>query len=342
MHATAFLQKPDAARIGSIVVLHGAEAGLKDAARQLIVRSVFENEEDAEAGLTRLAGGDAEWRRVRDELSTVSMFGDRRVVMVDDADEWVSEHRSSLEAYFDKPSRQSVFVLDVKTWRSNTRLAKKLANAGLELDCSELKGAALFQWLTSRAKSGYDKQMTRDAAGLMVELAGSGLSLLEQELAKVAAYVGEREKITVEDVRALVGGWKAETTWRMTDAVRDGQPAVALTALGKLLHSGEAPQKILGGVNYVFRKYARATELARDGASLRGALQQAGVFPRDIDSSERFLRRIGRPRAERIRARLVEADRNLKGGSRVSGRLQLEMLLLELSGAGPRTSTSTG
>jgi DNA polymerase III subunit delta len=336
MHATAFLQKPDAAQLRPIVVLHGSEAGLKEAARRVILQFVFANDEDASAGLTRLAGKDADWRRVRDELATVSMFGDRRVVVVEDADDFVSEHRDSLETYFNKPSRQSVFVLDVKTWRSNTRLAKKLADVGLDLDCSELKGAALFNWLTARAKTEYGKQLTRDSVGLMVELAGAGLSLLEQELAKLAAYIGDRERIGVEDVRAVVGGWRAETTWQMTDAIRDGQPATALVALGKLLHAGEAPQKILGGVNYVFRKYARATELARDGASLRAALQQAGVFPQQIDATERYLRRIGRPRAERIRVRLLEADRGLKGGSRVGEQLQLELLLLQLSGALPQ------
>lgn len=336
MHATAFLQRPDAAEIPPIVVLHGSEAGLKEAARRAIAARVFADSADAEAGLTRLTGRDAEWRRVRDELATVSMFGDKRIVIVEEADEFVSEHRDGLEAYFDRPSRQSVFVLDVKTWRSNTRLARKLADAGLELDCSELKGAALFTWLGTRAKSEYGKQLTRDAAGLMVELAGAGLTLLEQELAKLAAYVGERERIGVEDVRAVVGGWKAETTWKMTDAVRDGQAAAALVALGKLLHAGEAPQKILGGVNFVFRKYARATELSRDGVPLRAALQQAGVFPQQIDASERYLRRIGRPRAERIRSRLLEADRGLKGGSRVGEQLQMELLLLELAGVGSK------
>lgn len=335
MHATAFLQKPDAAELRPIVVLHGGEAGLKDAVRRVILERLFANDEDAASGLIRLTGRDTEWRRVRDELSTVSMFGDRRVVIVEEADDFISAHREQLEAYFSKPSRQSLFILDVKTWRSNTRLAKKLRDVGLELDCSELKGAALFTWLTGRAKSEYGKQLTRDSAALVVELAGSGLSLLEQELAKLVAYIGDRDRIGVEDVRAVVGGWRAETTWQMTDAVRDGQPAAALVALGKLLHAGEAPQKILGGVNFVFRKCARATELARDGATLRGALQQAGVFPQQIDATERYLRRIGRPRAERIRTRLLEADRGLKGGSRVGGQLQLELLLLELAGALP-------
>ena len=63
------------------------------------------------------------------------------------------------------------------------------------------------------------------------------------------------------------------------------------------------------------------------------ALQQAGVFPRDVDATERYLRRIGRQRAEQILSLLLQADSGLKGGSRLSERLQLELLLLRLSGA---------
>jgi DNA polymerase-3 subunit delta len=159
------------------------------------------------------------------------------------------------------------------------------------------------------------------------------MGLLDQELAKLTAYVGDRARIGLDDVRALVGGWRAETTWKMTDAVRDGSPSLALQALDKLLTAGEAAPKILGGLNYVFRKYARATELSRRGTTLRAALQQAGVFPRDVDAAERYLRRIGRQRAERIIALLLQADSGLKGGSRLPERLQLEQLLLRLCGS---------
>jgi DNA polymerase-3 subunit delta len=142
----------------------------------------------------------------------------------------------------------------------------------------------------------------------MIELAGTGMALLDQELAKLTAYAGDCVRIGLDDVRALVGGWRAETTWKMTDAIRDGSPAVALQALEKLLSAGEPAPKVLGGLNYVFRKPARATELSRRGTPLRAALQQAGVFPRDVDATERYLRRIGRQRAEQIPALLLQAD----------------------------------
>lgn len=332
MHATDFLQSSEDAQIPPLVVIHGPEAYLKTAAQQLLVRRTLGETTGAAGGITRLAGRVADWRSVHDDLVTVSMFGTKRIVIVEEADDFVSATRDSLERYFDRPARQSVLVLEVKTWRNNTRLAKKLVDAGLELDCSELKGAALTGWLVRRAERYYGRRISRDAVTLLVELAGTSLALLEQELAKLAAYVGDRAQITADDVRTLVGGWRAETTWRMTDAVRDGRPDVALAALDKLLRGGEAPQRIFGGVAFVFRKTARATELSRQGLPLRAALQQAGVHPRELQAAEAYLRRLGRTRAERIRARLLEADGALKGGSRLPERLQLERLLLELTG----------
>ena len=333
MHATQFLSRTPSQKIAPLVVLHGGEAHLKDASRRALCRLVLGSDDEQDMGLTRFNSRDAQWKNVRDELLTVSMFGDRRLVVVDDADEFVTAHRAALEEYADKPSRQAVLVLDVKTWRKNTRLAKKVDAGGLELDCSELAGAHLLRWLAEHAEARYGKQLTRDAAALMAELAGTGMGLLDQELAKLTAYVGERAQIGIDDVRALVGGWRAETTWKMTDAVRDGSPSAALQALEKLLCAGEPAPKIMGGLNYVFRKYARATELSRRGTPLRAALTQAGVFPRDVDAAERYLRRIGRQRAEQIMALLLHSDSGVKGGSRLSERLQLELLVLRLCGS---------
>lgn len=331
MHATQYLRKPDSAS-GPVVVMHGGESHLKQASLKALRQQVLGSGEDDAIGESRFPGT-AEWWAVRDELLTVSMFTSRRLVVVSDADDFVTAHRSSLEGYVDKPAGKSVLVLDLKSWRKNTRLAKSLSGVGLELDCGELKGAQLTGWLIEEAKTAYDKQLTRDAAALMVELAGTGLTLLDQELQKLTSYVGDRDRINVDDVRTLVGGWKAETTWTMINAIRDGQPDLALNCLDKLLTAGEPGPKILGGMNFVFKKLAHATEISRTGTPLRVAMKEAGVQQWEIDNAERYLKRIRRPLAERITERLVEADANLKGGSRLPERLQLEQLVLKLMGA---------
>jgi len=331
MHATQFLKAPAEHAPGPITVLFGAETYLKSASLEALCSLVLGNETD-EIGLVRMDGAEAELRDVVDELRLVSMWGDRKLVCIDQAGEFVTRFRSGLENYLRQPARKAVLILDVKSWPKNTRLAKLSAQVGLCLECSELKGEGLLRWLTEQARDMHQKQLTREAAALMRQLAGNNLGLLNQELSKLAAFVGSRPEIEVDDVRGLVGGWKTETTWVMLDAIRDGNLQIALECLDKLLVSGEAPLRILGGVNYVYRKYAKATQLAARGQKLNVALKDAGVFPRDVEPVATYLRRIGRPAAERILPHLITADQTVKGGSELPDRITLERLFVALSG----------
>lgn len=364
MHATAFIKSPPDQPLGAVVVLSGSERSLKlDTLAALLPRVCGADEESS---VTKFNGKEVDWKSVRDELMTVSMFGDRRVVIVENADEsgrsraaerkkssdsdseepdraadsaatpvernFLSSYRAALEKYVEKPSKASLLVLEVNSFPKTTRLYKLVEKHGLIIECTELQGADLTRWIQATAKERFSKPITREAAQLIPELVGTHLGLLEQEIEKLAAYVGERPQIDTEDVRKVVGGWKADTTWKMLDAVRDGNLGFALANLDKLLAAGEPTLKLMGAIVFTFRKLAIATELSRQGIPLSAALRQAGVFPNQVAMSEAYLRRIGRPRAEQILRWLLETELNLKGGSRTSERLLLERLFLKLSG----------
>ena len=67
-----------------------------------------------------------ELTEVLDELRTLPFLAEKRVVVLKNADKFVSEHRAALEKYFDEPSPTGVLVLTVDTWMKSTKLAKKL------------------------------------------------------------------------------------------------------------------------------------------------------------------------------------------------------------------------
>jgi len=326
MHATDVLRKAPA--VPGVVVLTGGQQHLKSTALAWLKSVVLSDDDIA---LTRFAGKDAELQTVWDELRTVSMWGDRRLVIVDEADEFVTKHRSGLEKYAAAPAKKSVLVLDVKSWPKTTRLAKQIATTGLDIECTELKGVALSKWLQDTARDVHQAELNRDAAALLIELIGNELGLLDQELSKLGSFVGQGGTITAEAVRAMVGGWRMETTWAMTDAVRDGDLGHALKDLNDLLFHGEAPQKLIGGIHFVFRKLAYGTDLSRK-QPLEAALREAGIFPQAIGPSTAYLRRLGRANAEHLIQKLLQADLNMKGGSRLPERLQLEQMLIGLSG----------
>lgn len=327
IHATDFVGKENDPPQVPVMVLYGSERTLKvDALHRIPGCATCENEDDI--CFTRVAGADAELTDITDELLTVSMFGDRRIVMVEDADDFVKDHRPGLEKYVASPSKASLLILDVKSWPKNTRLAKAVVQTGLAVECNPLSGPALLKWLQNLAQDRHGKTIDRDATSLMVNLAGNGLGVLQQELSKLVSLVGDAPTITSEDVRQAVGDWRTQTTWGMLDAVRDGNVSEAVASLDNLMSAGEPAQKIMGGITFVFRKFAEATEIARQTRDLRGALNSAGVFPSGVAAAETYLRRIGFDRASRILQLLADTDANLKGGSRVDERRQLEHLLI--------------
>lgn len=331
MHAIDFLDAPHSHKTGPVVVVFGKERFLKIEAIKHVSDLVLGPESD-DLSLTRLPGVETDLKTVVDSLLTVSMWNPKQIVLVEDADDFVSAFRQGLEAYLDRPAKKSVLLLDVKSWPNNTRLAKKVVEIGLPIDCGELKGAALVNWIIKSCKARHGKKIDRPAAQLIVDLVGAELGLIDQELAKLAAYIGDGAAINSTAVEKLVGGWKLENTFKMLDAVRDGNVGTAIEYLDKLLTAGEHPVKLLGGVGYIFRPLAKATELSRQGQPIGQALAEAGVKPFNIQALTAYLKRIGRPRAERILEHLLQADVDLKSSSGYSDRIIMERLLLQLAG----------
>ena len=330
MHAIELLESESEPPVVSVLVLFGSERTLKvDVLHR--IQGCHSSEEAAEdISVSRVVGDAAQLTDVTDELRTLSMFGDRRVVIVEDADGFIKNNRPGLEKYMVSSTNFSLLVLDVKSWPRNTRLAKLLNTAGLAVECNPLSGPALIKWLQKLATERFGKTLDRDTATLIITLAGDSPGVLQQEVAKLTSLAGDANRISSEDVQQAVGDWRTQTTWVMLDAVRDGNIAEAIQSLDSLVSAGEPAQKIMGGVTFVFRKFAEATERARQTRDVRGALTSAGVFPSAVGPGEAYLRRIGFVRASRILQMLADTDANLKGGSRVDVSRQLEELLVRL------------
>lgn len=333
MHATRFLKPRDKTSVPAAVAVFGNQRYLKVACLRALTRRVLGEEE--EAGPSRFEGETAPLATVLSELATVSMFGGRRLVLVENADEFVSRNRAALERYVAKPARGGVLVLDVKTWPKTTKLAKAVAKEGLDLDCGELAGNDLRGWLAETATETHGMTLGREAAALLADLAGPDLGLLERELAKLADYAADAGEITAEDVTKLVGGEKTEGTFRMLALLRDGDTGAALTELDRLLRSGEAAMRMLGGVTYVYRKLAAAADLTRRGMPARTAVRQAGVFPKEQEAAAAYLNRLGPRLSGRFFAEILEADAALRGAGRLPDRIVMERLLVKLAGPDP-------
>ncbi|MGD9635796.1 MAG: DNA polymerase III subunit delta [Pirellulales bacterium] len=348
--ATTFLAHPDKHAVGPVCAVYGEEAFLKREVIAGLRQQVLGAEQDEFSQTTFAGRSGVALRDVLDALSTASLFGGgRRVVIIDEADDFVSEYRAELEDYVARPARNGVLVLDVKTWPSTTRLAKAVATGGLAIECKPLNEPQTKRWLADRAKSRYDVRLDASAADALLELLPPELGILEQELAKLSLLVGKAGAIDANLVAENVGGWRTRTTWEMVDAATEGRAAEALEQLGRLIAAGEKPHGLLPQMSHSLRQLAAATQLIEAAEvtgsriSLQSALQQAGVPPFKLATAERQLRQLGRERARQLTVWLLAADLAIKGhnSSDSRARLELERLIVRLSSAGSRTARAT-
>lgn len=355
-----FIARPAPLPKVSTCVLFGPELFLKRLAlAELRQRLLASEKQSDDVPVHSYDGLEATWRDVADELSTMSLFGGggRRIVVVDDADKFVSTYRDKLEAYVAKPHKSSVLVLVVDSWASNTKLYKLVEATGLQIECrppmrgkKDIDEGRVAEWMIERSAKAHDAILSRDAARLLLDLVGPEFGLLDQELAKLAVLVDRGGKITAPLVQEHAGAWRAKTTWDLVDAMLDGNTAEAFKQLDQLLQAGEEPIGVMAGVTWSLRRFSAATRIFENAErrgetmTLRAALSAAGVssYGDALHKAERQLLQIGRLRAAKLYHWLLEIDLAQKSthSGPARSRWQIEQLMLRLSRQmGPRRAS---
>lgn len=137
--------------------------------------------------------------------------------------------------------------------------------------------AALTHYLRKRL-SEEGKRMTPEAEALLLERAGPAPAQLEMEIQKLAAYSGERDRITAEDVDGLVDLNREEPIYELTTALGEKNSRAALVILDRLWDQGLHPLVILSGLANAYRRLLLTREIID---TLPPPLSQPGMdFPR--------------------------------------------------------------
>lgn len=325
MDSLTFLEKPAKGDPLPIYVLAGDQDFLKRQVRAQIKKHVL-GESDDPFAIAVFPGEKTSFAEVADAVSTRPFLSPRRLVVVQDADPFVTASRDKLERYVAKPSAAGVLVLEVKTWAATTKLAKALvANA---VQCKAPPKAKLPDWCVHWALTRHGKQLVAAAARSLVDLVGEDMGLLDAELDKLALYVGDKARITAEDVDRLVSPAREEDVWQMLNRTAEGDLPAALRMLDNLLAAGETNEafKVLGALAASLRKVAQAGRLALQGVPIREALDRAKAH----FSAEAQLRHLGRQRIDRLFDWLVEANMLFRTTDGPPKELVLERLLIRL------------
>lgn len=266
-----------------------------------------------ELGPTRLDGSESELAEVLDEVRTLSLLGGRRVVILEDADPFITAHRQALERYCSSPCEGGCLILMCKALPRSTRLYKIISQHGAVLSCESPKGRAVIPWIQDRAGARYGKRLSAPGARLLREQLGDAPGILDAELAKLAAYVGGRPEITPADIDALTGHHREEKVFAVIDAMSSGDTTAALRNWEQVYATDRAaPGRAIAGLAWGVRRLLQAHRDWVGGANLQTLARRTYTDPGIL---ERRLKQVTAPQLEEQQRDLLAADLAVKTGA---------------------------
>jgi len=300
-----------------IYVVCGPDAFLRDRARRRVIAGII-GDADPQTCVSSFDGMvELELADVMDELRTPPLLSSARVVVVRDADTFVSNYRKQLEKYLSSPSGTGVLLLIVRSFPAATKLAKAAGKIGKIISCSGPEKGNLSKWLVEAAAR-RQKEIAPQARELLGTWMGRDLAALDAEIEKLSLYVGERETITVEDVGAVVTATAGPVAFGMVNAIRAGDRAGALKELGKALRVRGDEFAALGLLAWHVRQCLQVQEAVAAGR--RPALGKTP--PRVVSNLVAMIRRRGRRKLQADMRSLIDADLGMKSGRAPRGALQ--------------------
>lgn len=264
---------------------------------------------------------------VFDDLATLPLLAPRRVVIVRDADAFISAVREGLERYLEHPAPRGTLVLECRSFPKNTRLYRAAQKAGgLLEECRKATGRGVSE-LVAAATARRRKRIDKAAIERLIDRVGNDAGVLENEIEKLCLYVGQRRQITTDDIDALVGASREERIFAVLEAAGTGQLETALRQWrGVLATDPAAPYRAVGGMAFVLRGWLAAHRLAADGVSVRAIATKLKMWRKENELAQ-ILRRNPPGRVRRLLAALAEADLQAKQGRR-SIETAIEALLI--------------
>lgn len=319
-----------------VAVIFGDEEFQKSAALRRLLDSLLPPEANRDMALCEYDGTRAEDQggpvlaTVMDDLATLPFLADRRVVVIRDADGFITAHREQLERYVESPSPTGTLVLVCRSFLKTTRLHKSaLAAGGQVIECKKLTGRGLIDFVVGEIRS-RGKRVDYEVAARLVELIGQEQGMLAAEVEKLCLYAGDRATITSDDVSDLVGLTREEKIFAVMDAAGTGRLPLALRLWRQVVATDAAAIfKALGGMAYVVRRWIAAHQMLADGLPIPAIAPKVMMWRREQEL-EALLRRLSPARLKRVLAAIAELDSQAKVGAR-SIEAGVEALLVKVA-----------
>ena len=312
----------------AVLYLYGAEPYLSQQALRRIEKAVLTpGSEDFNRQVFN--GGGLKVQEVIEACQTFPAFGERRLVIVKDAQNLSATDHELLMSYVEAPIAETCLIFSADKIDSRRKFFQILKKRDALIEFKPLSERQLPQFVRRHLED-LAFSITADALALFINRVGTGLHEVMTELEKLCLYAGAPRLLDTPDIQAVISNVRAENVFAIGNAVGRQDPGRALELGRHLVADGEAPLKILALLTRHYRQLWKVRELQAEGRPLSEIPRAAGVPPFVVEGLVAQGKRYSRQDFRRAFDLFVEADLAMKS-SGAQAEVVLEQLLLRLA-----------
>ncbi|MDP4182599.1 MAG: DNA polymerase III subunit delta [Bacillota bacterium] len=284
--------------------------------------------------------GKLDMRKLADSCDTAPLFSEKKIVIVKNSGIFKSGKKGETEK---SGSQKDSLLLYLKSIPSYTCLVfveeeidKRLKTVdfikknGLIVEFPFQKPAELVKWVIKVFKSS-NKEISQELAAVLVNNSEQGMNELLSEVNKLILFLGEREKILLEDIQKVCTKSIKSRIFDLTDAIAEKNRTKAFIILQEMTVLKEPMPKILFMITRQFNQILEMKLLNQAGMSLNDSAGKLGVPPfiagKILKQSKEFELEV----LQKAIVDSLEMDVAIKTG-RINDRMAVEMLLAGLKG----------
>ena len=175
-------------------------------------------EADQAFNLSVFYGKDAQWPDVINACKRYPVFAEKQVVILKEA-----QHMGQIDkllSYVENPLSSTIFIVAHKDKNVDGRsaLAKALKTKAVVVSTKKMYDSKLPEWVSGWV-SDHQFQIAPKAIQMIVDHIGNDLNRIQNELEKLTVNLGDRKKITEDDVEKYIGISKEYNAFEFQDAV---------------------------------------------------------------------------------------------------------------------------
>lgn len=214
--------------------------------------------------------------QVRDTAEMLPAMCERRFVLYKNVELLKDEAWNSLLPLIENPIDTTTLIFVASKIDKRKKHYKLLQKNAISVDLKKPYENQLPVWVDYIAYLNEIK-LSRDASAAILQLVGTNLGEISNEIKKIKSFVGKKSQVEVEDVLNVVSKARIENVFSLTDAIGRRDRAQALLCLANLLENGQNEVGIVSLIHRQLRILASIKQGVKNGLTSGRLSQKVGV-----------------------------------------------------------------